>query len=325
MPRGFVVLGLLVALLVPTSAAASLRLDHYVLPNGTGMLIANPAGLTSWERCAADGACVPFDDGDADIAILRVPADPAGVTYRAHRDGATLTSEMWQGGLRAVAPPSVDGPLRVGGTVRAVPATWAGGWGREADWLQLQVCPSPGGPGCRVLEDRIKHPCGPAAGRTIPGRYAGWWLVVADARIDREQPFTLEGYPRPEGVWPHVAAPGVAVAVAGRIGRGTARPDPCLAAESIPLGLRRIVAPGARGRLELARVRCPFACTATITVRQRGRTRLTVTRRLRARETNVALPRRRAYRVLRSGPATVSVAIDGTTARRDHRVTVRLR
>jgi hypothetical protein len=129
-----------------------------------------------------------------------------------------------EGHLRTIAPPSVSGEVRVGGLVRPVAATWAGGWGRETDWLQLQACRTSEGGDCVVVLDEIKYGrCRPDGGRLLPARYEGRWLRVADTRIDRAQPFTMEGYFAPEGVKPQQpGTAGVASAVVGRIAAGPA-------------------------------------------------------------------------------------------------------
>lgn len=286
------------------------RLDHYVFGDGTGALIANPGGHpVTWQRCPPDGsACIPHDDGDGHPQRLAVRDDSPGTAFTATQDGVTIRSEPWRGRLRATAPPRVDGEVRVGGLVRPVAATWEGGWGREADWLQLQACRTRQGARCVVVLDEIKYGrCRPGGGRLLPARYRGRWLRVTDARIDRAQPFTLEGYFSPEGVHPHAPGPpGVAGAVVGQIAPGPAPAEDCPRATA---RLRGRIRRGHDGRFEAATVTCPPRCRLVLTVRQRGRTHR-VRRTLSAGTTIVALPPRLVRR-LRSGPLTLSAAVDG--------------
>jgi hypothetical protein len=316
-----------VALVVlPGAAVASHNgpptLDHYV-QLGEGFLIANPGGHeVLWERCPpAPATCAPYDDGDGNAQRLLVRDAVPGTTFRATQDGVTLRSEAWRGPVRVVAPPRVEGEIRVGGHVRPVAAGWEGGWGRERDWLQLQACPTEAYAGCKVVLDAIKFgPCPPGdGGRLLPARYEGWWLRVADSRIDRSQPFTAEGYFAPEGVRPLPPAPGIAVATAGRIAPGAApatdcgRPPPALAPPTPPPApsaiVRRVVRRAERGRLVAVRASCAARCALRLVVRQ-GRRTVTIRRRLAKGTTTVAIPRA-ASRRLRSGVIRVRVVVDG--------------
>lgn len=315
-------------LILPGTAAAhhngAPTLDHYI-QLGEGFLISNPGGHeVAWERCLpAPAACAPYDDADGRNQYLVVGDPPVGTTFRATQDGATVRSEPWRGNVRAVTPPRVEGDLRVGGHVRPVAAEWEGGWGRERDWLQLQACPTEDVAGCVVVVDPIKFgPCpGAGDGRFLPGRYAGWWLRVADSRIDVAQPFTAEGYSAPEGIRPLPPAPGIAVAVAGRIAPGQPPSTDCGSAprppgaappppEAMPSAIvRRIIRRAPSGKLVAVRVTCAARCALEVVVRQ-GRRTITTRRRLRRGTTNVAVPRVAARR-LRPGVVGVRVLVDG--------------
>ena len=235
MPRRSGLLAVLLALTLTGTAQARHNgeptVDHYVNADGTGALIANPGGHpVIWARCAPGvSACTPYDDGDGDPQLLSVADEPTGTAFAATQDGITVRSQPWRGRLHATAPPRVQGEVRVGGFVRPLAAMWQGGWGREADWLQLQVCRTRAGAECIVVLDEIKFGrCRPGGGRLLPARYEGRWLRVTDARIDREQPFTQEGYSAPEGVRPHrLGSPGIAGAVVGQVSPGRAPAEDC--------------------------------------------------------------------------------------------------
>ena len=307
------------------SATASARhngdpyVDHYVRADGSGLLIANPGGHpVAWGICPADGSpCSPHDDGDGDPQLLAVRDEPPGTVFTATQEGVTARSEPWRGRVRATAPPGVQGEVRVGGLVRPLAATWAGGWGREDDWLQLQVCGTPGGADCVVILDEIKFGrCRPGGGRLLPARYEGRWLRVVDVRIARAQPFTQEGYTAPEWVRPNVPGPpGIAGAVLGRVARGPAPAADC--GGQLPhlrRGPRALlparIRQGANGRFAAASVTCPTRCRLVLTVRQRGRSH-TLRRTLAPGRSTVALPRT-LLRRLRSGPLKLRATVEGT-------------
>lgn len=213
-----------------------------------------------WERCAPGAAvCTPHDDGDGDPRFLQVRDEPAGTAFTATQDGVTVRSQSWRGLLRATAPPRVEGTVRVGGFVRPLAAAWAGGWGRETDWLQLQVCRTATGADCLVILDEIKYGrCRAGGGRLLPARYEGRWLRVTDRRIDRRQPFTQEGYFAPEGVRPHKpGSAGVAGAVVGQIRPGRAPAKDCGQLEGLahllPVQVSRVVLRPTRLSLDVSR------------------------------------------------------------------------
>lgn len=313
-------LGLLLGLLaLAITATAHARhngepsLDHYVRADGTGMLIANPAGHpVSWERCApAASACTPYDDGDGDPQLLVVSDEPVGTAFTATQDSVTLRSQAWRGRLRATAPPRVEGEVRVGGFVRPLPATWEGGWGREADWLQLQVCRTPAGAECTVVLDEIKFGrCRPGGGRLLPARYEGGWLRVTDVRIDQRQPFTLEGYSAPEGVRPHVpGAAGIAGAVVGQIRPGPAPIEDCGHPDGFAPGWRLRISHVVLTRTRLSmRVSMPALLRVRI-ARRTGRPYATRWRRVRSFTLRARAAGRATRRLRRLHPGRYRISV----------------
>lgn len=306
-----------VAVLLALAAPASARhhgqpgIDHLIQPDGFGMLIASPFGHpVSWERCAADGSsCAPHDDGDGDDQYLHVrESDPVGSVFKATQDGVTAASDPWRGRVRSTRPPSVEGEYRVGGWVKPVAGEWEGGWGREGDALQLQACLSADGSNCKVILDSDYVRCRPDTSRVLPARYTGWWLKVVDARVIVPRILPSIGYGRPELITPWPAAPANAAVVAGRIERGPRPAEDCGWAPRVIVN--GVIGPGADRRLVAVEVVCPERCRMQLVLRQ-GPRRVSLTRRLAPGAVRkVAIPPRDARR-LRSGPATVTVFLDG--------------
>lgn len=307
---------LAVALTAPASTAAfdPTALDHYVDADGRGTLIANPGdGATVWERCLPGAPCTPFAPNGETPDIVHVDDEPAGTVFQATKpDGVLRRSEAWQGPVRAVTPPILEGDVRVGGVVRARPGAWQGGWGRERDHLQVQACPTAtADAGCLVLLDSVKYAdCGTGDGRVLPERYAGWYLRVANSRFDREQPFTAEGYSQPEGIRPKTAAGAVAVVTVGPIGAG--RPPRSDCGTSAWVTMRKGITRAPTGRYDALRVTCFSRCRVDLQVRQ-SRRAFTVRRTLRKGTTTVALPRDRVRRHLRPGAVRLALTINTRT------------
>lgn len=323
------------ALLAAPSAAGAADLQlHYGVPGGTGSLIVSGGdGPVSWERCT--DVCVAVDDGDGQDQVLRIQDATAGATFKATRGELRATSEPWRGALTLLTPPTVEGELRVGSSVRPIAAHWGGGWGSEGDWLQLQACTSPEATDCPVISDEIKFACQPSGGRVLPARYAGSWLRVVDVRLGRDTMHTMEGYHRPEGVRPNQAGPGAAASLVGQIQSGPAPSSDCGSdqpgAPSGPTGpsgptappalpapgppaaraaatIRPIVLRLPGRRPTVAQIRCSAVCRVVLRAR-RGRSTVWVTRNLPEGGGEIALPSDAAR--WRPGRIGVRVRIDG--------------
>ena len=318
--RGLAIMTALSVVLLATPLAVArhngpITLNHYVEPDGTGLLISNPGGHpVSWQLCLPAGlACQPYDDGDGDPQLLVVRDESPGAVFAATQDWVTVRSEPWLGRLRASGPPRVVGKVRVGGVVRPLAAPWQGGWGRERDWLQLQACRTPRGDGCVVILDEIKYgSCRSGGGRRLPARYGGRWLRVTDQRIDRDQPFTLEGYSAPEGVRPHTPGqPGIAAAMVGQITAGPETGEDCgvWSSSSATVRLRGRITANPESRSVIASVACRRRCRLALTIRQRTNAH-TIRRRLAAGRSTITLPRRLVQR-LRPGQLSVAASVNG--------------
>lgn len=311
-----VALTILLALAAAATAAAHHNgapdVDHYVQGDGTGMLIANPGGHPlTWDRCPPDGPCERLAHTEP---VLDTGEEPRGTVFVATQAGVATRSEPWQGTLRATVPPRLEGEPKVGELVRPLAATWEGGWGREDDWLQLQMCRTPEGADCFVLVDERKHrACEPGGGRYLPPTAVGRWLRVVDVRVGTEGGWSLEGYGFPEAIKPQeVTGPGVAAATFGPVRRGTPRPSGCPVTPRVQLGSIWLPQPVA------GLVLCPGGCRIDVMVRQRGRT---LRQRFRGQYVPLQLTAAHARR-LRPGHARVRVRVDGRL-RRERIVTVK--
>ncbi len=276
-------------------------INHYVGADGGGTLTAGSSDHeVSWQRCPPEGDCVPHSSGP----ILKVGDEAPGTTFVATQDGVSTRSNPWRGRLRVAVPPRVEGEVRAGSRVRPVAATWEGGWGREQDSLQLQVCDTPEGGGCFVIADGVSTQCEPNGGRVLGPEHVGRWLRVLNARFDQNQPRSLVLYPAPEAVPPMEPAPGRAAAVVGRIAPGRGELSGCRA-----FGVRLDFAHLIRAGRDVASVTCPTPCVVTLVVRQ-GR-RVIRLRTAPGRGTFPIRLRRRDVRRLRAGRLHVTAIVNG--------------
>jgi hypothetical protein len=231
--------GFFVAFLVCASAAIADPPQAVVISynedvDGQGMLIANAApdgswGRMSWQACPPGAECTPIQPDASSDRVLHVGAAPAGTTFTATAtDGEQSisgSSDPYGGPLRVVKKPAVAGKLSVGHLIRPIPASWAGGWGGEQPFLQLQVCRTARSASCKVIASSFYWDRCPGVGARIPRRYLGWFVRVADNRSGRSTFFATFAVPRPEALTPLIASGNTAVASVGRIspGRGPAR------------------------------------------------------------------------------------------------------
>src|SRR3954452_5921438 len=197
--------------------------------DGRGHVTANPVpdgswGSITWNACAPDGACRPVTPEAESDKILDVGDASAGTTFTATAsDGersVSGTSAPYRGRLALFSPPTVVGSARTGHFVRPLPATWLGGWGDELPLMQLQVCKTRRGGGCKVIADSIYWDKCPGAGTRIAPRYLGWYLRVTEMHSGRDIVFADRAYTHPEDIPPARTSPITAAATIGRIAKG---------------------------------------------------------------------------------------------------------
>jgi hypothetical protein len=231
--------GFFIAFLVCVSAATAdppqaVLISYNDDVDGRGTLIANPVpdgswGRMIWRACPPGGECTPIQPDASSDRVLHVGAAPAGTTFTATAtDGVqsfSATSDPYGGPLRVVKNAAVAGKLSVGHLIQPIPASWAGGWGGERPFLQLQVCRTARGDTCKVISSSIYWDRCPGVGTRIPRRYLGWFVRVADNRSSRLPAYPAFGVARPEALTPLTASGNTAVATVSRVrpGRGPAR------------------------------------------------------------------------------------------------------
>jgi hypothetical protein len=196
-----------------TSAQApSLRIGYGVAGDGGGTLRADLPGLfvaapISWKKCDGGGTdCVPYPSTQSNFDQVIVGDSPPGTVFEASAtvDGQAVSarSRPYLGPVRWTDPPGIKGSFRVNGFVRPVLARWAGGWGVERSYPQLQVCRGPRARRCLTISDAFHWNRCPGVGAVIAKRYAGWYLRAVDRRGGQAVPQTLLLHRMPETVLP---------------------------------------------------------------------------------------------------------------------------
>lgn len=229
---------LLAAALSPAARAQDERtvsLGYYNTTDGRGELAASVSpdtwGTPTWTQCPPGGGpCQPFGhDGELVISVGDAqPGTVFEVTVSGSGSTASARSDPYGGRLRVVRGPGVKGSLRVGSLVKPAAAQWDGGWGGEPPFLQLQVCRTKRGRGCRVVSSTFYWERCPGAGALLTARDAGLFLRVADMRYARLPIFPNFAVTRPGQLTPLSAAGNTATTIRGPIRAGrAARTNPC--------------------------------------------------------------------------------------------------
>lgn len=314
---------------LPAAASAQqqtgIEIQHHVEADGGGSLIANPVpygrGTIFWASCAHGGpVCVSVPRAPDTGRRLETGDPPAGTAFEARvaEGGQVLAarSAQWRGAVRATAPPGIAGSPRANAFVRPLPATWEGGWGSEASYLQLQVCRTAAARRCVAISDSVYWDRCPGTGATIAPRYAGWYLRAVDRRNVRDMPRLAIAYAAAERVPLTEPAPAAAATAPVRIRPASGPPRRRCGrsrrygeASLLPRAIRR------GGRSAIGRVTCIGRCRLKVAVgRGAGRRPLRY-----ARPTATVVDRplvlpRRLRRAARGTRRVVVVSIDGRRA-----------
>jgi hypothetical protein len=282
-----------VAGLAPASAASAAS-TYGLTAEGDPRLTFPTTALASefqtWWTCRPDQACstTAYTGGE----LLPGPV-PRGTSFVA--DGSftqtpvAVRSPLWQGRVAAVTPPSLAGSATPGGTVRAVPAGWSGGWGDEASTAVVLACPAATRTDCEYLADSQGRTSGTVE-RTVYAKHVGWSLYAVEYRTAREDPAPM--FVHGPGVRPAASA---LVAVSAPVTVKVEEP-------SFEVTLEDRVA-GTRTGVTVGRVRCAARCVVELAVGKERRKRTV------RRSATLRIPRR-----LAAGRYAVSVKIDGEAA-----------
>jgi hypothetical protein len=290
---------------------------HYIDVDGRGIVIAtrDPAGTSfSWESCF-EGVCSPTASDPHSGNWLRVGDAPVGTVFVATgvngSETGSANSVPYRGRMQPTGAPAIDGVLRVGERVRPVAGTWTGGWGRETDYLQMQVCRSADGLACSVVVDTSWYQSS-ANGAVLAPDDCGRYVRVLNTRQTTDLPVPAIGPPPIDRLRPQEPGPIASAFVAGPVAcdvstRPSPKTSPVPRIELVSEAVRR------RGRLLLGRVTCPNPCHVNIRVRQ-GARRVRFARTFPAAPVprKLSLPARLARR-LKAGPARVRVSLGRRT------------
>lgn len=260
-----------------------ISLQYSIASDGKGILVANPPDghdTIGWARCPDGGAdCTPVASDRQSDRVLHVGDAPAGTVFEATASTAGRTvverSVPYQGRVRSTEPPALAGAPRVNSFVQPIAGKWEGGWGREASYLQLQVCRTYEARqpwSCLVISDSVSWNACPGAGATIAERYAGWYLRAVDRRNGADTPMRLVGYLAPETIAPDIPGPSVAATAPTRILPATGPPARRCgqshmrhSARLYPRVNRRL----GNGKPAIGELSCLRGCRFTVTVRRR--------------------------------------------------------
>lgn len=221
-------------------------------PNGA---LATP----SWSICGpADvNTCTPTTaNHEGELTAGPTPAGTvfqATATYNDH--SYTARSATWQGTVRAITPPRLEGPARYNSAVTPLPATWAGGWGSEFDLVSVQACRTRDATHCVNLSPQKGY--GFSDQPPIVGAwFTGWYLFAFDQRLARDTAFAEPAYLSAAAIPPVKASQIVARSAPSGAVIGPAPPKVSILTN----------ASISDGRVLVARVRCAVRCRVSVWV-----------------------------------------------------------
>jgi hypothetical protein len=300
-----IALGLLLAAVVPSSAAASPTGPEVSIDEtGDPRLWAGPASFevpVSWRRCTESG-CVRLSQA---TAVLRPGLTPAGthfeLTFTPRWGGSPMTwaSPTWLGRQTPIESPALVGNPLVGEPVSARAGTFSGGWTGHGVGARVLHCATAAGEHCETLTGTDGALVGPAhVGKYlfVESRRSGPYSTVPPLIEDLEPPAAYRSLAGPYGP---ISAPPAPPAPVGQ-------PAPPPAAPRSGATLRARVL-RERGRLVVGRVRCEARCKVDLRVSDGRRT----VKRSFTTQGSTAL---RVGKALRRGRLTVTVTIDGKPA-----------
>jgi hypothetical protein len=131
----------------------------------------------SYSVCPPGGSCTP---APAPQGYVDLGPEPNGTQFIAAAGPFSVTA-TWQGTIRALTVPRLDGTARVGDGVIGGIAAWTGGWGYETDEYTIEACKTNMLGGCKSITGN-QLGCGGPDGAVIPLWAQGEYLFSFDAR-----------------------------------------------------------------------------------------------------------------------------------------------
>lgn len=198
--------------------------------DGQGKLY-DDQGASSWWACPKGAECDPFGTGQ-DIST---GTSVSGTVFLA---SDPLTQEIavsptWEGNIELATPPSVSGEIAANTLVKAVSATWSGGWQGDFDQLTLAACETPTGNDCTTLTDWEFDGTCQSGSAVIDPAFAGYYLAVTDHVYGPGTAFAGVGHPSPYHSTALESGPTVATSVVGRIAPATGPSEATCGVESL--------------------------------------------------------------------------------------------
>lgn len=204
--------------------------------HGNPALVANfspDGGLATprWSVCSPPNVTVCTPARPSADRGFEPGATPAGTifqataTYKGHTYAAR--SAPWQGTVRAIVPPRLDGHPRYRARVTAHGASWTGGWktdptftpqdgndsggrGPNFDYLRVQACRTRDGRRCVTVSAPGEGFGFARRPPVVSNSFTGWYLFAFDERFAHDTAFAEPGYGSPSAVPPLQAGATVA-------------------------------------------------------------------------------------------------------------------
>jgi hypothetical protein len=148
-------------------------------PDGSGTVSVGTDGAWSWQACDEQILeCSPFGTGEEIGTGNAAPGTIFVATDSETQEKAR--SPIWHGNAERSSSPGFTGEARANTVVRAVSATWSGGWSNDFDIPLLAACETAEGTGCTALTDwPFFEGCGKGSAFIDPA-FTGYYLAVDD-------------------------------------------------------------------------------------------------------------------------------------------------
>ncbi len=135
----------------------------------------------AWQRCAPE--CGPVL---STAEFFEAGKTAAGTSFRLSApDGEVVwedRSPVWQGQVRNMRLPTLDGQPTVGETVTPRRGRWSGGWPDDGSQIGVRACRTSKGAGCVAISASLVEGAGTRASVEIGSAYIGWYVGAIERR-----------------------------------------------------------------------------------------------------------------------------------------------